>query len=77
MEQETPLEISDYAYRRMSRRCLSVYHIWYVRFHHEREYKVGDDTVWMGKLPDGRNVKVRVGDTNSNPIIVNDAFTYQ
>ena len=76
MEQGKDLEISDYARRRMSARGLSDSHIWFCMFNHKNTYRVGQDTVWVCVLPDGRNIKLRVEDVKSNPIIVKDAFTY-
>lgn len=77
MEQGQILIISDYARRRMLARGLNDYHVWYCRFHHKEEYKVGKVTVWVCRLPDHRNIKVRVKYDSSNPIIVLDVFTHQ
>lgn len=77
MEQVKSLEISDYARRRMSARGLSEAHVWYCMFNQKKTYKVGQETVWACALPDGRNMKVRVEDVSSNPIIVKDVFTHQ
>ena len=77
MGQGKDLAISDYARRRMSTRGLNESHIWFCMFHHKNTYRVGRDTVWVCVLPDGRNIKVRVENENTNPIIVKDTFTYQ
>ena len=68
MEREKALEISDYARRRMFTRGLNENHIWFCLFNHKKEYRVGRDMVWECKLPDGRNMKVRVRDASTDPI---------
>lgn len=76
MGQDKSLVVIDYARRRMSARGLNDNHIWFCMFNHKNTYKVGQETVWVCVLPDGRNIKVRVEDENTNPIIVKEAFTY-
>ena len=77
MEQNRILDFTDYARARMSSRVLTEAHVWFCRFNHTNTYKVGKETVWECKLPDGRNMKVRVRDAFATPIIVVDAFTYK
>ena len=77
MEQNVSLYFTGYARSRMSARGLNETHVWFCRFNKHHTYKVGRDTVWESKLPDGRNIKVRVKDDSANPIIVVDVFTYK
>lgn len=76
MAQDKSVEFTSYALSRMSARVLSEAHVWFCKFHQTRTYKVGGDTVWVCKLPDGRNMKVRVRNVCAKPIIVVDVFTY-
>ena len=75
MEEDKSLSFSSYASSRMVSRGLTEYHVWYCRFHCNKKYEVKGDTVWECKLPDGRNIKVRVRDTSTNLVVI-DAFTY-
>ena len=75
MEQGKSLSFEPYGLSRMRSRGLTEFHIWYCRFHCVKEYQVKGDTVWKCKLPDGRNMKVRVRDTSTNLVVI-DAFTH-
>jgi hypothetical protein len=77
MEQDFSLVLSSYARSRMSARGLNEAHVQYCCLNKRKTYKVGGNVVWEAKLPDGRNIKVRVKDVSANPIIVVDVFTYK
>lgn len=77
MEQEKSLDFTEYARARMDARGLKEGHVWFCMFNQTHTYNVGGDTVWECKLPDGRNMKVRVRDAFASPIIVVDAFTHR
>jgi len=76
MEKDPALEFGEYALRRMCSRGLTQAHVWYCVVHHTNEYKTGTETVWQCKLPDGRNIKIRVRDGSARLIYIVDAFTF-
>ena len=71
------LEFSEYATRRMCARGITANHVWYCIVHSSNHYKAeNDEIVYVTKLPDGRNIKVRVRDGTKNPIYIIDAFSF-
>jgi len=76
MEIDPPLVFSNHAKRRMSSRGLTEHHVWYCMEHCSDEYPVGNYTIRVCQLPDGRNIKVRFRDASTNPIFIIDAFTF-
>lgn len=78
MGTEPPLEFSDHAKRRMCSRGITEAHVWYCIHHHSGQYDVTKKEIaYVTKLPDGRNIKVRVRDGLKTPIYVIDAFSFQ
>jgi hypothetical protein len=80
MDNEPKFAFSDYALRRMQLRGISESHVWYCIVHHDNdeEYCVGGkELVWKCKLPDGRNIKIRVRDGSANPLYIIDAFSFK
>jgi hypothetical protein len=78
MATEPEIECSEYAIHRMSQRGIQEHHVWYCIVHHKDQYNVGGkELVYECKLPDGRNIKVRVRDGSKNPIYVIDAFVFK
>jgi len=77
---DSPLEFSDYALRRMSQRNITREHVWYCINNHSKEEEycpTSGEVVWMTKLPDGRNIKVRVRDGSKSPIFIIDTFSFK
>lgn len=78
MGTEPQIEYCEYATHRMCQRGIQEHHVWYCIVHHENCYNVGGkDLVYECKLPDGRNLKVRVRDGSKNPVYVIDAFVHK
>jgi hypothetical protein len=62
----------------MSSRGITAPHVWYCIVHHDKEYKVENDEItYVTKLPDGRNLKVRVRDGSRDPIYIIDTFSFK
>lgn len=65
-------EITEHAGKRMDSRHISDDDVRYIVENKESMYDTRGDTVFVGHLPDGRFVKVRVFDPTSNPMLVVD-----
>ena len=66
------MEISDFAYARMSRFGITKDQVDFVLQHSDESYNVKNAVVYKAQLPDGKTVKVRVKNGN----IVGDVISF-